>query len=301
MNDFFSFFGQHMFFSGLLAAVNVLPAILLAGKLYSSARRRMTEAMGGRNEHMSLYGKCMLFMAQSIKNYEKREKKAGVYFKAGMKMRKAGYTGEYAVAVYLFLKYVLTAVLFIAGLCVNFPDIAGSLLLCAVSIAVIELVVYGRCRKMNLNFQRYVYKIYKFLHNQISSGVKVTDAIKNVYEVIDDKGLKTILIRLAARYELTLDIDSALEEFASNFDVHEAETLCVALKQGIVTGDNQELLARQEDVMFKKYFNYIQAETDSCRTRCVISAAIFTAVMVMMIVIPLFNDVSEAVGKIFVN
>ena len=168
-------------------------------------------------------------------------------------------------------------------------------------IIIIELVVAGERRKINLKFQKYVYKIYKYLHNQISSGVKVTDAIKTVYDVIDDKRLKDVLIRLAARYELTLNIDDALEEFISNFDIQEAETLYVALKQGILTGDNQELLARQEDIMFKKYFNYIQAETDGCKARGVIAVAMFTIVVVLMIIIPLFNDVTEAAGKIFIN
>jgi hypothetical protein len=110
-----------------------------------------------------------------------------------------------------------------------------------------------------------------------------------------------MLLRLVARYELTLDIDTALEEFKSGFSVHEAETLCVALKQGIETGDNQELLARQEDVMFKKYFNYIQAETDSCKTRSMMAAMMFTAIVVILIVVPLFNDASEALGRIFEN
>jgi hypothetical protein len=161
--------------------------------------------------------------------------------------------------------------------------------------------VSARKKEVNLKFQRYIYKIYKYLHNQISSGIKVTDAIRSVYEIIDDRELKDIMMQMAASYELSLDIDKALLEFKSNFEAHEAETLCVALKQGILTGDNQELLARQEDIMFKKYFNYIQAETDSCKTRCVIAVVMFMSIVVVMISVPLFNDVSEALSRIFVN
>ncbi|NTV90110.1 MAG: hypothetical protein HGA22_07090, partial [Clostridiales bacterium] len=91
-----------------------------------------------------------------------------------------------------------------------------------------------------------------------------------------------MFIRTAAKYELTLDIDESLEEFRENFDAYEAEMLCTALRQGIETGDNSELLARQEDMMFKKYFNYIQAETDNCKNRSLLSAGMFTAVVVLM-------------------
>jgi Flp pilus assembly protein TadB len=301
MNDLLSFLEQHLFFTVLLAAINILPVILIVMRFNIFTGLYIMEAKGRRNENMSFYGKCMMYAAQYIKSYEKRKKNTDIYIKARMKMRKAGYTGEFAAAVYLFLKYILTALMFITGLLANYPDVIRPILLCAAFLVIIELVVAGARKKINLKFQKYIYKIYKYLHNQISSGVKVTDAIKTVYEVIDDKGLKNILIRLAARYELTLDIDVALEEFVSNFNVHEAETLCVALKQGIVTGDNQELLARQEEVMFKKYFNYIQAETDNCKTRSIIAAAMFTAIMVMMIVIPLLNDATNAVGNIFVG
>ena len=40
---------------------------------------------------------------------------------------------------------------------------------------------------------------------------------------------------MAARYELTMDIDSALNEFKSVYDTQESESFCVAIKQGILT------------------------------------------------------------------
>ena len=67
------------------------------------------------------------------------------------------------------------------------------------------------------------------------------------------------------------------------------------------TGDNKELLAKQEDIMFKKYFNYIQAETDSCRNRGVAAAAVFVAIIAVMIIIPMLDELSQAIGKIFIN
>ena len=53
--------------------------------------------------------------------------------------------------------------------------------------------------------------------------------------------------------------------------------------------------------MFKKYFNYIQAETDSCRNRCVAAAAVFVAIIAVMIIVPMLDEVSRAVGQIFIN
>ncbi len=301
MNDIFRFMTLHWLLTGMLTAASIIPAVMLTRRFELLAGKKLLEALGERKGRLSLYGRCAGIVSRTIKDYERREKKSGIYLKAKIKMKKAGYPEEYAAAVYIFIKYLLTPVIFIISFLLNYPDPIRPAILVILLILAVELVVGGKKRKINLKFQKYIYKIYKYLHNQISSGVKVTDAVKTVYEVIEDKQLRNVLIRLAARYELTLDIDKTLEDFRSNFDINEAETLCVALKQGIETGDNQELLARQEDVMFKKYFNYIQAETDSCKTRSLIAVAMFTAVVVIMIIVPLLNDMTDAVGKIFIN
>ncbi len=301
MSEIIGFALQHGYWTALLIIASVFPAIHLAKKIELISQNRLIEALGNRISSLSLYNKYVFLVSKTIKEYERREKKAGFYSRAKVKMKKAGYTGEYAAVVYLSVKYVMTALLFLTALLFNYPDFFRPALLAMLLIIIVELVVRREKRKINLKFQKYIYKIYKYLHNQISSGVKVTDAVKTVYEVIDDSQLRSVLIRLAACYELTLDIDHALEDFRGNFDINEAETLCVALKQGIETGDNQELLARQEDVMFKKYFNYIQAETDNCKNRSLLAVAMFTAIVVIMIIVPLLSDMTDAVGKIFIN
>lgn len=145
------------------------------------------------------------------------------------------------------------------------------------------------------------YKLYKFLHNQISAGVQISDAIKSLYEVSEEKKLRLILIKLAGAYGRTLDIDYALEEFMTYFDIPEAQTLAVALKQGIDTGDNQGILQRQEEVMFNKYIDYIQAETDVCRTRSTMAVIFFVVIIVIMVCVPMYNDMITGITKIFIN
>jgi len=285
----------------IIAVLNFIIAAQAAKKIFVYTDRHLVEALGARAVGKSVYKRCKNLVKQSIEKYERRKKHHGFYIKAKAKMKKTGYRGQYAAVVYLFIKYVVTAVLFIIALVVNYPNPARPLMVAILNMIFVELALNFKKRKFNLRFQKNAYKIYKYLHNQISSGVKVTDAIKTVYEVIDDKDLREVLVELAARYMLTLDIDASLEEFRSNFDNQEAETLCVALKQGVITGDNKDLLERQEDVMFKKYFNYIQAETDSCRVRSVLAAAMFVAVIVIMITVPLLNDVTDAIQNIFTN
>lgn len=285
----------------LLVAANGLLGVFLSRRFSLSCSRRVIEAMGSRNPGLSVYKRCSMLVEQGLAACDRRMEKGSLYKKAREKMRKAGYRGEYAAICYLFIRYVLSAAVFLAAFIVNFPDIIRPAAAVVLLYSVSESVIASNRRRVNLRFQKHIYKIYKYLHNQITSGVKPTDAVRTVHETTDDMEIREILVRLAARYELTLDIDSALEELRTSFDAHEAETLCTALKQGIETGDNKELLAKQEEVMFKKYFNYIQAETDSCRNRGVAAAAVFVAIAAAMIIIPMLDEAGQAVGKIFIN
>lgn len=301
LEQFIDFAGKHIYFTLFIAVLDFILAGMIIKRACIFLDRNLSEATGGRMGKKSLYRLCLDAVRQSLSEYERKGKKSGYYRKVKDKMKRSGYSGEYSAVIYLLFKYLAPVVLFIISFAANYPEITRPLLLAAIASMTVEWVVTSNKRKHNLVFQKYIYKIYKYLHNQISSGVMATDAIKTVYGVIEDKRLKDILIRLAASYELTLDIDLSLDEFKSNFDADEAETLCVALKQGIMTGDNRQILAHQEEVMFKRYFNHIQAETDSCKTKSILSVAMFTLIIVIMIAVPLFNDVNNALDKIFVN
>ncbi len=285
----------------VLGLADIFLSVMLSRKMCLATSRQVKAALGTRSDGSSLHKRCSVLIGQGLTACEKRLRGERIYQKAKVKMQKAGYIGEHAAFVYLSVRFVLSPIVFIAALCLNYPDIVRPMAAAVLINVVMEMVVKAGTRKVNLRFQKYIYKIYKYLHNQISSGVKPTDAVRCVYEVTEDKELRGILVRLAARYELTLDIDAALEEFRSNFDTHEAQTLCIAIKQGIETGDNKELLAKQEDIMFKKYFNYVQAETDSCRNRSVAAATVYVAIVAVMIIVPMLSEVSEAIGNIFIN
>lgn len=284
-----------------LGLADIIFAILLSKKIYLATSKQVLIALGTRRAGTSLHIRCSRLMGKRMSAFSKLFENGKLYQKARIKMRKAGYKWEHSAMLFLSVRFVLSPAIFIAAFCRNYPDLVKPMAVTVLINVIMESVVKANIRKSSMRFQKYIYKIYKYLHNQISSGVKPTDAVRCVYEVTEDRELRGILVRLAARYELTLDIDAALEEFRSNFDAHEAETLCIAIKQGIETGDNKELLAKQEDIMFKKYFNYIQAETDSCRNRSVAAASVFVAIVAVMIIVPMLGEVNQAIGNIFIN
>lgn len=301
IKDILTFILQYKIFSVLMFFINIVLGFFLIKKIKIISNKNINEAKGRRNTEDTIYKKCTFVLTRYFEDYERRNKKSTLLSKAKDKAKKVGFEGENALVLYLFIRFGISILIFIVTLVINFPSVQQAIRATGLVFVVIELNFSKKEREINRSLQRYVYKIYKYLNNQISSGLKVTDAIKNIYEVIDDKRLKRVLIRMAGRYELTTDIDAALDEFRSVYDTHEAESFCVAIKQGIVTGDNSELLSRQEEVMFKKYFNYVQEETDSYKTKSLIAAIVFISIIVIMVLIPMFFETTGAMGKIFAS
>lgn len=223
------------------------------------------------------------------------------YDKISSKLKKAGFYGLSAVLIYSILIFILPLLMLVSTFIFNRTSILQNIFLIVVFICVIEVYIYYKKKKYTLKFNKNAYKIYKFIHNQVSSGVKPTDAVSTVFEVVDDPDIRKTLMRLSARYKLTGDLDSSLSELTERFDTHEAHTLCVALKQGVDTGDNTELLKRQEEVMFNRYFAYIQAETDSLVYKSILAAVFFTAIIIIMIALPMAKDVQDGISRVFTN
>ncbi len=215
------------------------------------------------------------------------------------KVRRSGCNGKYDALIYIVFRAVVPGIYFLiscaGGLSHAAGGLAGSVALCMIP----EIIMSSRHKKMKRLFDKNAYRIYQYIFNQTSSGIRIHEAIGNLYEIIDEGALREALLKMSAKYELTRDIDAAVEEVRACFSFQEAETLCIALKQGVATGDNSNMIARQEEVMFNKYLNHIQTETDFCKTKCLIIVSVFVIIMVIMVSIPLFMDVTESMSKIF--
>ena len=173
--------------------INLLFSVLLIQKIESMTNKNISEAMGRRVIGKSLYKRCAFAIKTYLDNYERRSDKSNVLAGAGRKAKKLGFEGENAVITYLFIRYGISILIFVISLVINFPSLDEAFKASIIALIITDFSFRKKEKELNLSLQKHVYKIYKYLHNQISSGIKVTDAIKNVYEIIDDKRLKNVL------------------------------------------------------------------------------------------------------------
>lgn len=144
------------------------------------------------------------------------------------------------------------------------------------------------------------YKIFKFLLNQISSGILVSDAIKSMYRIVEDVELKQCLIDVSAYYSKTTDLTSSLKILKEQYKSMEVDTLCIAIEQGIYTGTNYETLKKMEALLFKRYIYQIKLETKWRRKRSILSVLLLCTIMILMIAIPVVMDMVKAFNQIFI-
>jgi len=305
MVDILVLIKDHKVFLILIFTLDLLLAAIIAPRLYIAMNKHLMEALGGRGERKRPYYKYISHVRKYIEDYDSSRAKENLltrlFGKAKIAAKRCGYDSNFAALVYMFMQYVLPVLIFVLGMVLNYPRITPAVFGSLLIFLMVAYIMRSNRKRLENEFKYSAYKIYRYLHNQISSGVSVTDAVKTVYKVADNNRLQDNLILLAARYARTLDINSALEEFKSNYSLQEVESLCVALKQGIETGDNKDILERQEKLMFSQYFNYIQAETEACKRKRALIIAVYAFIIIVMLAVPMINDAADAVSKIFVG
>ena len=285
-----------------LLFLNAALAYLIAYRAYAALNSHLADAALGKPKAGILRAGRFDPVSRYI---EKRITQGRIlseaFRKASDTVLRCGFPGRGPALLLLACRFILPVVFAAAALIANFPDVLPAVLCAALALGLVQYCVFYLKRKHALEFKNSAYKIYRYLHNQISAGVNVTDAVKTVYKAADGGKLKENLLLLSARYARTLDMEAALEEFKNAYGVQEVESLCVALAQGVRTGENKDILERQERLMFKQYFSRVQAETDMCRLKSSLVVVVFVAIIIMLVGVPMMNDVKEAVNSIFIN
>lgn len=223
-----------------------------------------------------------------------------LYGKAALKVKQAGYFHEKAGLYYMLFQFGVPIVLLMLmlmsgrGALVSISTALGS---CMVP----HIYLKGKAVDRRKGFQKTSYKIYKFLSSQVASGVTPFQAMKGVYQAVDDQDVAYALAAFVAKYELTQNIDEASEELKQRFDSSEAETLTVAFEQGIKTGDNADILDLQETIMFDNYVNIIQQEYKKTSIFAFMAGVLFAIGAIVVITIPMLYEMLSGFDTFFLK
>lgn len=213
-------------------------------------------------------------------------------------LKQAGYYSDMAVGGYLLLVILPIPFFYLVGL---LTGIAGNRMLW-VGLVIVSLINSQIGKKVKTRRKLFIgnlYKIYRFLDLQISAGIKVTDAIRGLPEATRDDQVRPCLVRLAARYELTLNLDQAMNEIREAFPGTDCELLATHLRQCLQTGTAGRSLVRMEELLFARYFNLMQQDTRQIRTQLLFTAMLGICPGILIFLYPLLFQALQAMQTIF--
>jgi Flp pilus assembly protein TadB len=213
-------------------------------------------------------------------------------------LRQAGYHSESALTAYIAILFAPIPVYILAG---SLFGLSGShiLWLALISAFLVNSRIGNQIKVRRRLFTRSLYKLYRFLDLQISAGIKVTDAVRGLPEATGDPQIKPCLIRFAARFELTLNLDQAMDEIRRNFPGTDCELLATHLRQCLQTGAAGRSLVRMEELLFSRYFTLMQQDTKHIRTELLFVAILGMCPAIIFFLYPLLFEAIQAIQSVF--
>ena len=210
--------------------------------------------------------------------------------------KKYGITQKTDLVLYVSLPF---AGIIFSGAAVAVGNFSAAIVLWSTPSLAVLCLIAARKKKTTHIFQKNAYKLYKYIMNQATAGIRPGEAMKKMYEVVEDKKLRRNLMEACAKYSISMDTGVLSEEITRFIDTPEARSFAMTIRDGLFDSNDPGLMERLEQLMFNRYFAYIQRSTDNVKTRCLISVVLLCSVIVIMVLIPTILDVQNALNSIF--
>ncbi len=218
--------------------------------------------------------------------------------KVSDRLHLAGYTDPKAPLMFLVFMICPAPLLGLLGQLIGLRGQVMFLMGLVVS-SFVNASVNRKIRSREKAFIKALYKIYRFLGQQLASGIRMTDALKGLPEAVDDPAVQPALVRFAARFELTLDIDQAFVEIEQSFKTKETLILKSHLAQCVQTGTAGRSLSRMEDLLFSRCFTLMQADSNKIRLHLLMASILGIIPIVALFLFPLFKQALGAMQTVF--
>lgn len=104
--------------------------------------------------------------------------------------------------------------------------------------------------------------VYDLINLQTMAGVNIGHALVEAYTVCKNKRIKKSLIKLAAKINLSKNIDRALDDFNKEYDISEIETFVSTIKECINSGTYEETIDDQSSSLKTVNAFYVEKQTE---------------------------------------
>lgn len=200
---------------------------------------------------------------------------------------------------YYILKICLAAIMFFGGL-VNYDSIFYAMVYAIIGYFVIDVFILIIKKKRDTEICNDILNVTDSINLQLSAHVLMKDVLKKQHENCKNKDFKKAMIIFSARYELSeLNINEAIDDLESKFDILELKMFCNALKEYNKMGSINEILENLSETLKEKKVEILRANTKEKVLYITFGVIVALTNIILLTMYPLFVSVGQGFSNIF--
>ena len=210
-----------------------------------------------------------------------------------------GYPLKLNAISYYLIKIMMTLFLGVAGI-MNYNSYIIMIILGLIGFYFLDLYIMMNKKSRDNEICSDLLTVTNSITMQLSSFVSLKDSLKNQYENCNNKDFRKAIMMFATKYELSeLNIDEALNDLNSRFDLLEVDMFCNTIKQYNKVGNIIELLQNLSSLLKEKYIHQLKAKTREKVIYITFGVILALSNIILIIFYPLFISIGNNFNQIF--
>ncbi|MBQ9314712.1 MAG: hypothetical protein IJ220_06975 [Clostridia bacterium] len=210
-----------------------------------------------------------------------------------------GYPLKLNAISYYFIKIIMAIVFGVAGI-FNYHSYVIMLLLGLIGFYFLDIYIQLNKKSRDSEICSDLLTVTNSITMQLSSYVPLKDSLKNQYENCNNQDFRKAIMMFATKYELSeLNIDEALNDLNSRFDILEVDMFCNTIRQYNKVGNIIELLENLSYILKEKYMNKLKSKTREKVIYITCGVILALTNIILITFYPLFISIGNNFNQIF--
>ena len=214
-------------------------------------------------------------------------------------LSKQGYPLKLNAISYYALKVSFGLLLFLAG-SINYHSVYIATVFFIVGYYFIDAYILINKKSRDSEICIDLLNVVNSISLQLSAHLTLKDSLKKQFENCKNKDFKKAILEFSMKYELSeFNIDDALDELKSKFDILEINMFCNSLKEYNKVGDIIEILENLSNMLKIKYIDKIREMTRTKVLYITFGVIVALGNIILLTFYPLFTSIGQGFNTIF--
>lgn len=210
-----------------------------------------------------------------------------------------GYPLNLNAISYYMVKFVMAGLFGLAGM-LNYHSYLAMLLLGMIGYFFIDFYIRIHKKTRDNEICSDLLTVTNAITMQLSAYVPLKDSLKKQYENCHNKDFKKAIMMFATKYELSeLNIEDALNDLKTRFDILELDMFCNTIRQYNKVGNIIELLDNLSTILKEKYVHQLKEKTREKVLYITLGVIVALGNIVLITFYPLFVSIGNNFNQIF--